>query len=166
MNAARESPMSAVAASAVRSAVETSLKAFDSLGHEEREDLKAMLCEFFDTEEDEARMEVAISILEHVSPPTYFDVGRSLDLGEWLDSDDGTRLARRRLADRKHQFADNVRRLMAERDGLTQSELSKRLGCTQPTVSAILKGEHKPQPRTLKKLADALGVEITDLWPA
>lgn len=55
-----------------------------------------------------------------------------------------------------------LRRIRRER-GLSQVELSKRTGVAQSTISEIEKGEREAQVRTVRKLADTLGVKVDDL---
>lgn len=47
--------------------------------------------------------------------------------------------------------------------GLTQQELADKAGMTQNSVSRIELGDIAPLPRTLVKLADALGVKTWQL---
>ncbi len=50
--------------------------------------------------------------------------------------------------------------------GLTQAELADRSGVAQSTIAQIEGGVRKnPHPRTLKSLAEALGLEARDLLP-
>ncbi len=56
-----------------------------------------------------------------------------------------------------------LRRLRREQD-LTQQEVAKRAGISQPLVSFIETGSKgNPTIRVLKKLAKALGVPVTEL---
>jgi transcriptional regulator with XRE-family HTH domain len=49
-------------------------------------------------------------------------------------------------------------------EGLTQAELAERSGVAQSTIAQIEGGARlNPHPRTLKKLAEALGVETREL---
>jgi transcriptional regulator with XRE-family HTH domain len=48
--------------------------------------------------------------------------------------------------------------------GLNQVDLAKASGVAQNTISEIELGKREARPGTLKKLADALGVEISDLF--
>ena len=48
--------------------------------------------------------------------------------------------------------------------GLSQQELANKTGVSQHTISQIELGQRKPQGRTLRKLAKALGVEVADLF--
>ena len=50
--------------------------------------------------------------------------------------------------------------------GLTQAELADRSGVAQSTIAQIEGRVRKnPHPRTLKNLAEALGLEARDLLP-
>jgi transcriptional regulator with XRE-family HTH domain len=48
--------------------------------------------------------------------------------------------------------------------GMNQIELAKASGVAQNTISEIEIGKRQARPATLKKLADALGVEIADFF--
>jgi transcriptional regulator with XRE-family HTH domain len=51
-------------------------------------------------------------------------------------------------------------------EGLTQVELAERSGVAQSTIAQIEGGARPtPHPGTLKKLAEALGIETRDLLP-
>ncbi|MCH7689081.1 MAG: helix-turn-helix transcriptional regulator [Planctomycetes bacterium] len=164
MATATQDPRAAAMARAAQSAVEASLSIFEVVPADDRESLKRMLCEFLDSRDAEVRREVFVSIIEFLSPERYFNVAESLTVDEWITSDRDTTEAIARLTERKKQFGDTLSRLMAEK-GLKQRDLAVRLGVKQPAVSALVKGQHKPQPRTLNKLAKALRVKPTDLWP-
>lgn len=60
-------------------------------------------------------------------------------------------------------YAANLRRLMA-REGITLAELLERSGLNHQTVKCILNGGNRPQPRTLHRLAAALGVPVEELF--
>jgi transcriptional regulator with XRE-family HTH domain len=48
--------------------------------------------------------------------------------------------------------------------GLTQAELSEKSGVAQSTIAHIESGKHeRPHPGTLRKLAEALGIETVEL---
>lgn len=61
-------------------------------------------------------------------------------------------------------FAERLGALMDER-GLTQTALAEKAGVGQPAISMMLKRECRPQKRTVRRLAEALGVRPEDLWP-
>jgi len=56
-------------------------------------------------------------------------------------------------------------RLRAVRDAqfMTQEELAERSGIHQVTISRIEQGDVEPRYRTIKRLAEALGVEPNEL---
>jgi transcriptional regulator with XRE-family HTH domain len=55
---------------------------------------------------------------------------------------------------------------MRERKALSQRELSAAAGISRTTLVMLETLEAEPQPRTLRKLAEALGVEPHELWDA
>ena len=62
------------------------------------------------------------------------------------------------------QIVDGGRlRELRETAMLSQSELAKMAGITQAAVSGFERGERRAQPRTVRRLAKALGVEPNDL---
>ena len=54
-------------------------------------------------------------------------------------------------------------RAVRERKALTQQQLAERAGITRGTVTRIEKGLDEPYPTTVRKLADALGVDPEQL---
>jgi transcriptional regulator with XRE-family HTH domain len=54
--------------------------------------------------------------------------------------------------------SDRLRRIRKERL-LTQVELSKMTGVAQDSISSLETGKREAHPGTIKKLAEALGVE-------
>ena len=54
-------------------------------------------------------------------------------------------------------------RVIRERRGLSQKALSDKSGVSQAAISDIESGNKSPTERTLRKLAAALDVEVTEL---
>jgi transcriptional regulator with XRE-family HTH domain len=50
------------------------------------------------------------------------------------------------------------------RRGWSQKDLADESGVGQDTISGIESGRHEPRPSTLRKLADALDVEVADFF--
>ncbi len=103
--------------------------------------------------------------------PTVFcrDRGEGQPAPEWLTADewpDFPDLSSEAadLERKKKLFAANLRRHLAEA-GLSQLDLAEKLGISDSAISQYLSGKHKPQSRTLHKLAGVLGCETGDLWP-
>ena len=59
-------------------------------------------------------------------------------------------------------LGERVRRLRTEQ-ALSQTELAVKAGVTKLTVSRIERDVKFPHPKTLRNLAEALGVRPTDL---
>jgi transcriptional regulator with XRE-family HTH domain len=54
-------------------------------------------------------------------------------------------------------------REVREELGFTQKELSEKTGIALSTISGIETGKHKARPATLRKLANAMGVDIREI---
>jgi len=59
-------------------------------------------------------------------------------------------------------FRRRVKELCAER-GITQKELAHKMGITDISLNKTLRGQY-PQLQSLENIANALGVEISDLF--
>jgi transcriptional regulator with XRE-family HTH domain len=62
-------------------------------------------------------------------------------------------------ARRAFELAEQVRSLREAR-GLSQSELARRVGSTQPAVARLEAGGVAPTIETLERIAEALGLEL------
>ncbi len=58
--------------------------------------------------------------------------------------------------------AKRLRRVLSDR-GLTQKELAKVLGVTPAVVSRVLKNPDRSKVATLRRIADALGIELREI---
>jgi transcriptional regulator with XRE-family HTH domain len=50
------------------------------------------------------------------------------------------------------------------RKGWSQKDLAEKSGVGQDTISGIESGRHEPRPSTLRKLAEALGIEVAEFF--
>lgn len=64
----------------------------------------------------------------------------------------------------KQQFGKRLYEQMLKK-GWTQSELGRQADLPRDSISVYIRGRSLPTPASLKKLADALGVEETELLP-
>jgi len=69
-----------------------------------------------------------------------------------------------KLCRQEEYFANKVRQIMGNKN-ITQDQLAERIGIGQSAISNMLNRKCRPQKRTIKKVAGALGVEVADLWP-
>src|SRR5690349_16125286 len=58
-----------------------------------------------------------------------------------------------------------VLELERRRQGLTSTELARRMGVPRPQVSEVERGHRRPNPSFRAKAATALGVSEQDLFP-
>jgi len=56
-----------------------------------------------------------------------------------------------------------IKEIMSER-GITGCVLAKAIGTTQANLSVLLSGKHSPSVSSLEKVAEALGVEVWELF--
>lgn len=61
-------------------------------------------------------------------------------------------------------FAQRLRAVMDEK-GIGQVALAEKVGIGQPAVSMLLNRACRPQRKTVRRFAEALGVRPEDLWP-
>lgn len=91
----------------------------------------------------------------------------SVDLREFLDQFETSTAAeqiKKGLNEEEVHFSDKVRELMSERE-ISQQQLADAIGVTQPAVSLLLNRECRPQRRTVQRIAKALDVDVSEIWP-
>jgi transcriptional regulator with XRE-family HTH domain len=65
--------------------------------------------------------------------------------------------------DWKERLSSNIRRLLVQR-GWNQSDLARHSGVGTDNISRYLRGKYVPNAKHLGKIADALGVQASDLY--
>lgn len=68
------------------------------------------------------------------------------------------------MDEQESRFAGQVLAIMKNR-GMNQQQLAEAIGITQPAVSLLLTRQCRPQKRTIRKVAQALGVSENEIWP-
>jgi transcriptional regulator with XRE-family HTH domain len=79
-------------------------------------------------------------------------------------TDPGAKSMLQQMDQEEAHFADRLREIMQQR-GMTQAQLAEKLGIGQPAICMMLQRQCRPQRRTVVRLAEALEVAPTDLWP-
>ena len=117
--------------------------------------------------DDDDRFMAASTLADVLYPNTHEGdrmLGMDLKEAERIAQDNPE--ARAALADMDREeasFADALAAAMTAR-GVSQSELAKRVGIGQPAISMMLARECRPQKRTVRRLAEGLGMNPTELW--
>lgn len=118
---------------------------------------------------EEAERAATITLLAEILFPNADNAGFP-----GLDLEEAEEVARRdvpearEILDRMDReevtFAERLRGVMEEK-GVTQQTLADRVGVGQPAIAMMLARQCRPQQRTVVKLAQALGVDRSELWP-
>ena len=59
-------------------------------------------------------------------------------------------------------FSENLKQIRINK-GFSQKEIAERLGVSQPSYAQYENGKRNPKLETVRKIADALGIYISDL---
>jgi lambda repressor-like predicted transcriptional regulator len=115
-----------------------------------------------DADEDE-REAATLTFQEALFPEGDFG-----DPGIDLASEPSARADDRHLLEKmdaeEHTFSERLASIMTAK-GMDQTQLAARAGVGQPAISMMLSRACRPQRRTIDKLAKALGVKPSELWP-
>jgi putative transcriptional regulator len=65
---------------------------------------------------------------------------------------------------KKFRITNNIRKLRFFADEMTQQELAEKAGISRQTVIAIEAGKYSPSLELAFRIADAFGVNITDVF--
>ncbi|MFN0056550.1 MAG: helix-turn-helix domain-containing protein [Planctomycetales bacterium] len=120
-----------------------------------------------DSAEDDER-EMAISTVREALFPSNRPGGLGSDLEE-LEEDAKSHIPGyaellRQMDEEESTFADRVGSLMKDKS-LTQEALANAIGVGQSAISMMLMRQSRPQKRTVVRIAEALGVTPSELWP-
>lgn len=65
---------------------------------------------------------------------------------------------------KKIQITNNIRRLRFFADEMSQQHLAEKVGASRQTIIAIEAGKYAPSLELAFRIADAFGVEITEVF--
>ena len=132
------------------------LKKFANLPSDERADCYELLNDFQDCESEDEKQEILLTILEILMAKPV-QVGSIEQWERDLAATPEGASAAKDLQRQAKGFGENLRRLRGEK-AISQQQLAKASNMTQPQISYLERGEHRPQEATVEKLAEALGV--------
>lgn len=109
--------------------------------------------------------EAALSTIQEALFPKTHDgnLGIDLEVHEGVVTGE-TKEVLERMKVQEDTFARALERLLDEK-GMTQQDLADAIGVGQPAISMMLNRRCRPQRRTVEKIAGALKVPTSDLWP-
>lgn len=91
-------------------------------------------------------------------------LGVDLEASESLDAQGPEKAVLDAMDAEEATFSDRLAVLLRDKQ-VTQVQLAEQIGVGQPAISMMLARKCRPQRRTIKKIAGALGVAPEDLWP-
>jgi hypothetical protein len=91
-------------------------------------------------------------------------LGVDLETSELLDAGGPEKSILDALDAEEATFSDRLAALLRDKQ-VTQVQLAELIGVGQPAISMMLARRCRPQRRTIKKIAGALGVAPDELWP-
>jgi DNA-binding XRE family transcriptional regulator len=121
-----------------------------NLSQEDKDDLFSLVPALFndDEEEQQAAFKAAYEIIHPIKAKVKPVQCVNEPIQNWLT------------------FVSTKIRAAREEAGMTQEQLAEATGLQQPHISRLEKGEHSPTAKTLKKIADAIGVEMSYFYPS
>ena len=129
----------------------------------------------YDQTTDEDRQRAIKTIADALVPKPVAGHGRcGMDLSviDTVSADKHQQLQRQPVVSSRRDHLDSQQATFAQRlrqilevKNVTQEELAERIGCTQSAVSKMLSRDARPHKKTIFKMALALNIEPTELWP-
>ncbi|MDH5681697.1 MAG: helix-turn-helix domain-containing protein, partial [Spirochaetota bacterium] len=121
-----------------------------------------------DGEDVESLLETAFGLvhdMETMGGSTVTESKNLFDLEKrLLKTDSEYRKASDKLDKEEEYFLRRYTELKAAKGIKTQEEMARLSGISQSYISVIESGKHRPQMRTLLKLAETFGVGVNELW--
>lgn len=126
-----------------------------TLSHEDRNDLFQLLMDWMKSEDQDERQGILLAMEEILAQAPV--VVREMTLAKESNMPHG-------LSKWAKHVGSKIRELR-EKAGLNQTQLAEKAGLSQSHVSRLENAEHSPANFTLQKIAQALGVSVSDIDP-
>lgn len=117
------------------------------------------ICHDPEADEDEKKL-ATTTIMEALYPSLASDM---LTMEKDIRRSPEGRANERSLDAEEEEFSKRLRKQMKARK-MTQEQLAEKIGIGQPAISNMLNRQCRPQQRTVKKVAEALGISPEELW--
>jgi DNA-binding XRE family transcriptional regulator len=144
------------------------LRAYLECSDEIQAGIREMLDILNDPETDEDDRDMTLITLADALFPNLHEGKLGMDLEESEKLGAGYSEEMRSVVEELDQeeatFATRLRDAMAKCE-MTQEDLAQKIDVGQPAISNMLKRQCRPQRRTVRRIAEALGVTPEDLWP-
>lgn len=119
-------------------------------------------------EEAQAIVDAAVEVSEAIIAlnENQFKIQEEKSVDDWeseITSSEGGKEAIEELNREAERFLAKYTQHKARLGLSTQQDVADLTGIDRRYISEIEKGKHKPQFKTLKKIADAFGISVTDL---
>jgi DNA-binding XRE family transcriptional regulator len=136
--------------------------------HGERERIAAIveLCFEYDRETDPSERANILRTLEEIAANAEIELpSQTIEEfeSELVRTDSAYKAASEKEVSKTQRFLKKYSSLKAKAGLATQAEVAKKSGLSRSYVAVIEAGEHRPQQKTLQKLAQAFGVDVTEL---
>lgn len=113
----------------------------------------------------EEREAAVVTIAEALFPPGDEEpLGIDLEASKPSDAEEPERAVLEAMDAEEMEFSERLAALLKQKQ-MTQVQLAESIGIGQPAVSMMLSRKCRPQRRTVRKIAGALGVAPGELWP-
>lgn len=113
----------------------------------------------------ESRRRAALAAISLLLFPRHPAGLRAIDLDEYDAALSATAPQVAERLDREEAcFAERLMNLLKDKS-VSQAELARRIGVSESAVSMMLARRCRPQRRTLTRIAKALKVPLSELWP-
>ncbi len=130
--------------------------------------IRKMLAIINDPETDEDDRVMTLHTLADALFPNFHDGKLGMDLAEsevlGASVSEETRHVLEEMDREELIFAERLSAAMKDK-GLSQEALAKMVGVGQPAISNMLNRHARPQRATVKRFAEALAIEPSQLWP-
>ena len=139
-------------------------RAYTEASDEVQDVIRSMVEIVNDEGASEDEVFAALNTLAEALFPSYHNGELGIDLEDLRTLPNAPKEALKEFDSGDAVFADRLSEAMKEKK-MSQADLAQRIGIQQPAISMMLGRKCHPQRSTVQRLADALGIPSSRLWP-